>query len=156
MEEELLHIIRVNGSTYEEYQKVVEKVQNIDYTDDNDSSFLHTAVGQRKPDIAIDLMRRGIDVNLQDVNGHTAAQFAVSNKQWEILMEILKYHPNVNLKDWRYGDSLLFDIVQYKNETTNRIAKELLKMGANPYAQNSNGLCPLDIVIRLENQELIG
>ena len=28
-------------------------------------------------------------------------------------------------------------------------------MGANPYAQNINGLCSLDIVIRLENQELI-
>ena len=155
IEEELLHIIRVNGSTYEEYQNVVEKVQNLNYTDDNDRSFLHTAVSQRKTDIAIDLMRRGIDVNLQDVNGYTAAQFAVSDKQWEILMEILKYHPDVNLKDWRYGNSLLLDIVQYKNETSNQIAKELLKMGANPYAQNRNGLCPLDIVVQLENQELI-
>lgn len=42
IEEELLHIIRVNGSAYEEYQNVVEKVQNLNYTDDNDSSFLHT------------------------------------------------------------------------------------------------------------------
>lgn len=28
--------------------------------------------GQEKPDIAIDLMRRDIDVNLQDVNGNIA------------------------------------------------------------------------------------
>lgn len=154
-EEELLHVIRVNGSTYEEYQTAVEKVQNINYTDANDNSFLHVAVCQRKPEIAIDLMRRGIDVNLETVSGHTAAHFAVCSEQWELLMEILKYHPNVNHKERRHGNTLLFELVFYTSEERTRAAKELLKLGANPYAKNNKGISPLDLAVRNENQELI-
>ena len=43
-EEELLHIIRTNGTTYQDYEKVVGKIQNINYTDRNDCSCLYVAV----------------------------------------------------------------------------------------------------------------
>ncbi len=154
-EEELFHVIRTNGTTYEDYKKVVEKIQNIDYTDCNDRSFLHEAVHENKIDIAVDLMQRGIDVNLQNVNGYTAAQVAVASEQWEMLEEILKYHPKVNIKEWRYGNNLLFDVVCYKSEVRSRIAKQLLDMGANPYAENYSGKSPLDLVIMNGNEELI-
>jgi len=78
-EEELQHYIRMNGSTYKKYQEIISKIQNINYTDDNDRSFLYEAVVQRKFDVVRDLLQRGIDVNLQDVNGNTAAMVAASN-----------------------------------------------------------------------------
>ncbi len=154
-EEELFHVIRTSTTTFEDYIEAVKKIQDINYTDGNDYSFLHEAVLEKKIDVAIDLMQRGIDVNLQNVNGYTAAQLAVANNQWEILQEILKYHPNVNIKNWRYGNNLLFDVVSHKSEMRNRIAKQLLDMGANPYAVNHNGKSPLDLAILYENEELI-
>ncbi|MDE5893182.1 MAG: hypothetical protein K2H45_09695, partial [Acetatifactor sp.] len=82
-------------------------------------------------------------------------QSAAANQQWEFLEEILKYCPNVNLKDWRYGNNLLWEVVQYKSEERNRIAKNLLAMGANPYSENRDGKSPLDLAIMNENEELI-
>lgn len=154
-EEELLHVIRVNGSTCEEYQTAVEKVQNINYTDANGESFLHEAVRGKKSEIAMDLLRRGIDVNIENVNGYTAVYFAVVGHQWELLREILKFHPNVNLKSRRDGNSLLSALVFHFNGEGIRAAKELLKMGANPYAQNHKGISPLDLAIKIDNKELV-
>lgn len=154
-EEELLHVIRTRGTTFEDYRKVVEKIQNINYTDDNDYSFLHEAVCERKMDVAVDLLQRGIDVDIQNVNGYTAAQLAAVGQQWEMLEEILKYRPNVNLKDWRYGTNLLWEVVAYKSEERNRIARKLLDMGANPYSENRDGKSPLDLVTIIGNEELI-
>lgn len=154
-EEELMHVIRSSGSSFEEYIKVLEKVKNLDYTDVNGNSFLHAAVCERKMDIAIDLMNRGIDINLQTVNGHTAAHLAIAGQQWDMLKEILHHQPKVNLKDWISGSSILLNICMYKSEERNEIAKELLKMGANPYAQNHKGKSPFDLALRNENQELI-
>lgn len=154
-EENLLHVIRTNGSAYVEYQTAVEQVRNINYTDANDNSFLHAAVCQRKPEIAIDLMRRGIDVDLETVSGHTAAHLAVSGGQWDLLIEILKFHPNVNQREWRHKNTLLHDVVFYTGEERNRAAKELLKQGANPYAKNDKDISPFDLAVRNENLELI-
>ena len=154
-EEQLFHVIRTRTTTFEDYKDVVEKIGDINYTDGNDYSFLHVAVREKKLDVVLDLMQRGIDVNIQNVNGITAAQLAVANNQWEILQEILKYHPNVNLKDWRYGNNLLFDVVSHKSEIRNQIAKQLLGMGADPYAENNNGKSPLDLAIMTQNEELI-
>ena len=50
---------------------------------------------------------------------------------------------------------MLFDVVSYKSEIRNPIAKQLLGMGANPYAENYNGKSPLDLVTMIENEELI-
>lgn len=154
-EEELSHVIRTRGTTFEDYRKVVEKIQNINYTDDNDYSFLHEAVCEKKMDVAVDLLQRGIDVDIQNVNGYTAAQLAAAGQQWEMLEEILKYRPNVNLKDWRYGTNLLWEVVAYKSEERNRIARKLLDMGANPYSENRDRKSPLDLVTMIENEELI-
>lgn len=154
-EEELLHVIRTRTTSFEDYKEVVKKIQDINYTDSNDCGFLYEAVREKKMDVALDLMQRGINVDLQNVNGVTAAQLAVSNSQWEMLQEILKYKPDVNIKDWRYGNNLLFDVVSSKSEVRNRIAKQLLDMGANPYAKNHNGKSPLDLAIMTQNEELI-
>lgn len=77
------------------------------------------------------------------------------SEQWELLTEILRFHPNLNLKDWPFGNCLLWYVVLYKNEIRNQIAKKLIDMGANPYSQNSNGKSPMDIVILRKNEELI-
>lgn len=153
-EDELFGVIHTNGTTFEDYQKVIEKVQNINYTDLNDRSFLHEAVREKKVDMALDLMKRGIDVDIQDVNGDTAPMFAVSGEQWALLWEIFQYHPNVNLKSWRNGTTLLYDVVCYDNEERNKIALELLRMGANPYAQTHGGNSPINMVKLRENEVL--
>lgn len=154
-EEELLHIIRVNGSTFEQYLKVIEKVENLNYTDDNDNSFLREAILQNQTEMALDLLRRGIDVNLQNCQGFTAAMTAASEKNWELLSEILKCNPNVNLKRWTDGNSLLYDLtVNGNDENSRHIAEGLLKMGANPHSQNHNGVSPLDIAVKYGYREL--
>ena len=154
-EEKLFDLIRRASSTIEEYKMVIESIENINYTDGNDSSFLHQAVIYKKSDIVHDLLYRGIDVDLQDVNGFTAAMFMVESEQWDLLTELFKFHPNVNLKEWRYGNSLLWYVVFYKSEIRNEIAKKMIKMGANPYSLNSDGKSPLDSVVSDNNEELI-
>ena len=154
-EEELLHIIRTNGTTYQDYEKVVGKIQNINYTDSNDCSFLYVAVLLEKLDIAKDLLQRGINVDIQNVTGSTAIMVTESKEDWKFLREILKYHPNLNLKSDRCGDTLLHKIVRYTTNERNAIAKELLKLGANPHALNKFATSPLDLVIEKDNKELI-
>ena len=94
-------------------------------------------------------------MDLQTVNGYTAAQMAVSGEQWEIVEELLKHHPKINLKNWRYGESLLHTVVRYNSEVRNQMAKRLIEMGANPYAENNDGKSPLDLVIANQNEELV-
>ena len=154
-EEELLHIIRTNGTTYQDYEKVVGKIQNINYTDSNDCSFLYVAVLLEKLDIAKDLLQRGINVDIQNVTGSTAIMVTESKEDWKFLREILKYHPNLNLKSDRCGDTLLHKIVRYTTNERNAIAKELVKLGANPHALNKFATSPLDLVIEKDNKELI-
>ena len=52
-EEELLNVIRTGTATFEDYKAVVEKVQNINYTDCNDVGFLHDAIREKKLDVAL-------------------------------------------------------------------------------------------------------
>lgn len=155
VEEKLLHIIRVNESAYEEYLETAEQIQNLNYTDGNDRSFLHSAVLNGKNEIALDLIRRGIDLNLQDVNGDTAAMFMASREKWDLLDVLLECHPDVNLRNWRYGYTLLHYTVRYTNKERNCFAKKLIQAGANPYIEDCHGHSPLDFVTICQNQELI-
>lgn len=155
IEEKLLHIIRLNGSTYKEYLETAAQVQNLNYTDSNGRSFLHTAVTNEKNEIALDLIHRGINLDIQDVNGDTAAMFMVSNNKWDLLDVLLQYHPDVNLENWLYGRTLLHYIVQCTNKERNYFAQKLVQAGADPYMEDRYGHSPLDFVIALQNQELI-
>lgn len=47
-EEELFHVIRTSTATFEDYIEAVKKIQDINYTDGNDYSFLHGAVLEKK------------------------------------------------------------------------------------------------------------
>lgn len=154
-EEELFHIIRVNGSSYEEYLRVVEMIQNINYTDANDRGFLHEAVRSNKKQVAFDLMERGIDIDLQDVTGNTALMSMVSGEQWDLFRAALQYHPNINLKNWRTGNSLLWNVVLSNKKESNCLAKELLKMGANPYSHNLRGKSVIDLATIQSKEELL-
>lgn len=59
-EEKLFDVIRSSWSTIEEYEQIIGRVQNINYTDCNDRSFLHEAVIYKKNSIVCDLLNRGI------------------------------------------------------------------------------------------------
>ena len=73
-EEELLHVIRTRTTSFEDYKEIVEKIRDINYTDGNDCGFLYEAVRAKKMDVALDLMRRGIDVDPQNVNTKISSQ----------------------------------------------------------------------------------
>ena len=49
------------------------------------SSLLQEAISVKKWDIAMDLVQRGINVNIQDNHGNTALHYAISYKHFDIV-----------------------------------------------------------------------
>lgn len=90
---------------FEEYQKAVEEHPDFDINeiDKFKCTLLHNAVSMRKWDIAKDLIKRGIDVTLQDYLGCTVLHYLCDdmNADVETVEEVLKAggDPNIKNKD---------------------------------------------------------
>jgi len=156
-EEELRRIIRIRGTSFSDYLDKVINIDDINSVDCNKLSFLHEAISSNREDIAEDLLERGINVNIQDVNKNTAVSYAAANKKWKMLDIMLDYGVDLNIK-LRHGNSLLWNVIfasSSKDMDRNKIIKKLLCLGANPLSKNENGYTPLSLVMDRKDYELI-
>ncbi len=116
------------------------------------------------------LLENGADVNFQSSNkedieyeGYTCLMHAAKNKNIELIKLLLKYKPNLELKDKLYGGTALFKSLIYpavpypKEEQENciRVAKILLMAGADINAKDKDFESPLIKHARMGNLEIV-
>lgn len=153
----LFHLINTNGSKFEDYKKLIQEIENINYVDPLfNRSFLQVAIQTNREDIIDDLLERGIDVNIQDKKNNTAAAYVIAKRQWELLKKLKNYGLNPNIKGWK-GNTILWILIR---ETfpgaQNRydLINLLLDINANPLSTNEAGRTPL-FLAQFEGDELL-
>lgn len=125
---------------FQEYAEKIDYVTDINYTRQQfHKSMLHESIStNNKFDIAIDLIRRGIDVDIQDYNGNTALHYLAGNINQpgvcQVFRLILEQSLNVNILNKR-GRSilwLLLPCVGTNSKIEERsLVKRLMEMGAD-------------------------
>lgn len=134
--------VRVNSYGVQEYAEKIVDVIDLNYVKPRfHTSMLHEcfSVGNWKPDIAEDLIGRGIDVDIQDWNGNTALFYLVGfmekEKCLDIITFILAQKPNLNLLN-KKGRSILWMTTYYAGAAPRQEVSDLLKQmiasGADP------------------------
>jgi hypothetical protein len=106
-------------------------------------SLLHEAVHRGRPDLAIELIARGIDTNIQDRDGRTVLHAAADNQQVEVARAALARGANPRLVDG-HGNSPLWTAVFHAKEVPG-LARLLVQAGADPRQKNRYGKSPLDM-----------
>lgn len=98
------------------------------------------------------LIRAGADVNLQDVNSDTPLHFAAQEQKTEAARLLLEAGADIEAKD-RHGNTPLMRAV-----STSRGKGEMIKLlrqwGADPYAKNSYGICPVESARMVANFDI--
>lgn len=151
-------VVCVSVYGFQEYTEKIADVIDINYVNPRfHTSMLHEcfSAGNWKPDIAEDLIGRGIDVDIQDWNGNTALFYLVGfmekEKCLDIIQLILAQKPNLNLLN-KKGQSILWMTTYYagavpRQEVSN-LLQQMVDTGADP------GVLPVALKKQLE--EIVG
>jgi ankyrin repeat protein len=135
--------ICVERGDLRQLQAVLNSV-DINIRDNVGESLLHSAAGKHgSVEMADELIRRGIDVNLQDECGSTALLFAAVWKRRDIARVILYAGGRVDIADEHGNEPLWY-------ATSNRdyeLVKMLIGNGADPHHCNRYGKSPIDIAM---------
>lgn len=106
-------------------------------------SLLHAAAGKHgSAEMAAEVVRRGIDVNLQNRNGATALHFAVEFRHKDVAAIILGAGGRFDVED-EHGNQPLWYAVRDPHRDLSMI-ELLLLHGADPNHRNQYGKTPLE------------
>jgi len=147
---DLFQIIRVGEES--DYFANIGKV-DINITNDSGSNLLHHALAFRKSSIALDLIRRGINVNHQNKEGQTALHYAAAKGNVEVAVAILAAKGDLSIKD-KHGNTPLWTAA-FNARGTYDLVKLFGRSGADPQAKNNTEQSPMDFAQKIGDQTLI-
>jgi uncharacterized protein len=136
----------------QEYSSMISSV-DINVFDVTGMSLLHTAISSRQPEIALDLIKRSIDVNLQDKNLQTGLHYLGFYPYYPVAEAILQHGGNVEIQD-KYGNRPLWYAVMRANGEYNFV-RLLLKYKATPNSINKVGKTPISVAIERNDARMI-
>jgi ankyrin repeat protein len=119
-------------------------------------TLLHIAISRKRDVIAFDLLKMGIDVNVQDYKGQTVLHYlGFYMKHWniELAKKIINQGGNLEIKD-EHGNTPLWYAVHF-SKGNYEFVQLLVEHGANPSSQNNVEKTPLDIALRIGDQKLL-
>jgi len=93
------------------------------------------------PEIALELLKAGADVTIQDTGGDSALLIATTESSNEVMEAMLRKGANPNAQQRSGGTALHYAAM---NAMADRV-KILLDHGADPGIRNSAGMTPLDV-----------
>lgn len=145
----IIHIASILG-TIEQVEKLIEKGASI-----NKKTYwgnaLHQALRFNRPDIALYLINKGVDINAEDTQGFTALIHACSNGYENIVDILLEKGVEVNV----HGGHDRTALNRALENSYNSIAKKLIDKGACVDGDNrAYGWIPLTACVRKNNKEM--
>ncbi|XP_041827164.1 kinase D-interacting substrate of 220 kDa B isoform X2 [Melanotaenia boesemani] len=117
----------------------LDKFRDVDSRSDNGQTPLMVAAEQGNLEIVQELIRRGANVNLDDVDRWTALISAAKEGHIEVVRELLENDANLELRDMGGWTALMW--AAYKGRTD--VAQLLLERGANPNITGQYSVYPI-------------
>ncbi|XP_070835295.1 kinase D-interacting substrate of 220 kDa B isoform X4 [Chaetodon trifascialis] len=117
----------------------LDKFKDVDSRSDNGQTPLMVAAEQGNLEIAQELIRRGANVNLDDVDCWTALISAAKEGHIEVVRELLENNANLEHRDMGGWTALMW--AAYKGRTD--VAELLLEKGANPNITGQYSVYPI-------------
>jgi ankyrin repeat protein len=106
---------------------------------------LHRLCARAKPriDVIKMMLEKGAEVNAVDISGKTPIFFCNFNYSVELLLLLVKYGADINIKDKHNNTILHDDYINCYDEHFEEFLKALLNLGFDINSKNSSGLTPL-------------
>ncbi|XP_041810590.1 kinase D-interacting substrate of 220 kDa B isoform X2 [Chelmon rostratus] len=117
----------------------LDKFKDVDSRSDNGQTPLMVAAEQGNLEIAQELIRRGANVNLDDVDCWTALISAAKEGHIEVVRELLENNANLEHRDMGGWTAVMW--AAYKGRTD--VAELLLEKGANPNITGQYSVYPI-------------
>lgn len=164
MNKDIFECISKTYTTFNDYLVLIEQCDNLsikqEYLNGGFSGMLHLAISNEKWDIAEDLIRRGIDVNMQDENGNTVLHYISSKPiNIDIAEKILIAGGNPNIEN-RWAVTPLYELVCNNNyqwkEQKYKLLNLLMKYGGDKnYKDSQQGTTPLQMAYEFADAKVI-
>ena len=107
------------------------------------------AVLQGKDTEVKQLIKSGVDINVQDNNGFSALHFAAQDNQLASLRLLVEAGALIDTPN-KFGNTPLF-IATFNSKGRGEIIQLLLKNGADRDYKNKSGVSPIDLAHTTEN-----
>jgi uncharacterized protein len=132
-----------------------KEIQNYDINCKNENScnLLQIAITTKNDDIAIELLNRSINVNLQDKHGQTSLHYLGVHKNIKLARLILQKGGDVNIRD-SYGNIPLWTAVFNARKVYDYV-ELLVQYKSNPLSINNAGRSSLDFANQIKDMALV-
>lgn len=142
----------VRNGLYEQYLKLIT---NIDVNCQNEygQNLLQEAIVSNMDEIAIDLVKKKINVNHQDGKGLSPLHYCAQYCNIRIAKLLLKNNANVNISD-SYGNNPLWTAV-FNARGNYQMVKLFVKYGADAYNKNKASRSPIDFAKQIEDSDMV-
>lgn len=138
-------IVALNERKYKLANYLLQQGADLNLGDDDTSGLvartpLHFIINER-PDLAIEFIRRGADVNAKDGYGRNALHLAldVQKPNKELIQEILKHRPDINVK----SEGGYFPLTYAAKSGNRELIEMLMQAGAKLNPDDEEGKHPL-------------
>lgn len=147
---DLFQNVRLNEER--EFFSNIDKV-DINIVSQSGGNLLHTAVASKNVKLALELIKRGINVNHPDSQGQTPLHHAATFQLKELVEAILKAGGKTSVRDIHGNTPLWAAVVKPKRDY--EIVKLLVEHGGDPGTKNKAGKSPLDFARQINSEALI-
>jgi ankyrin repeat protein len=144
---------RIMAQDIENYQRLIDKVP-INTTNENDASMLQIAVAYGSQEIALDLVRRGINIDRTTPRGQTTElQDALVLGLWRLAVELINHGADIHHRD-AHGNNALWYAATHPGRNDD-IVRMLVERGSDMLTKNQAGRSALDAARERGDKELI-
>ena len=122
---------------------------DINQLNDLSQSLLHEAISSRQDEIALELIAKGIGLEIQDKEGKTALSYAAAHQNQVVAKALVDKGAALDVPD-RHGNSPLWCAMQ-SSRSNYHLFEMLLKTGADPSMKNKVNRSVIDFANQTNN-----
>ncbi|RYJ13291.1 ankyrin repeat domain-containing protein [Halogeometricum borinquense] len=141
----------IQGDT-EEFDELIDDA-DLTHRSDNGSTLLHKAAGADRPEIARELIDRGIDLDAQNGGGITPLLHALEVESYDTVEVLLEAGADPNILDNKGRYPLAMTVINGREDR--KYMKMLLEYGADPTAMDESGQSVLEWVRMLGYTDVV-
>ncbi len=130
-------------------QKLLDNGMDVDTTDRQGRCLLSAAIIAEKPNVAMLIIERGPNLNLQDVNGWAPLHFAARHYLPDVVATLIDKEARIDIRDVR-GNTPLYRAV-FESRGRGEVIQLLLAHKANPRKRNKLGVSPIELAGMITN-----